>query len=698
MRRFQHIGISVGLGLLLVFLALSQAWAYSTGVSEQPALLPLPQKLVWNDGDFSLNIPYVLQYDGDKKDLAYREIMDILRNNGNREEESVAVGRHNRRFIQVSLSKEIPGLKNHSEEGYLLNVSKDSVSLRAATSEGLFRGVQTLRQLVVSENGKSFIAGCQIVDWPAFRIRGFMQDVGRNFMPVSLLKEQIDVMSAYKFNVFHLHLTDNEGWRLESKKFPQLNSPSSMSRWKGKYYTQKEFIDLVDYCNRRYITLIPEFDVPGHCEAFRKAFAIDSMSDLRVKPIMTDLLNELCGLVSCDKMPYIHLGTDEVWHNFEKPAPGLLAALIYRLHQLGRQVIVWRPGIGIPGDSTSITQLWSSTGKPRKGHRYIDSRLNYLNHLDALGGISQLYFDRICQSAHGDSPRMGGILCCWNDNNVQKPSDILSQNPVYPGMLTYSETSWKGQSLDFGTRYLAKLPPHDSNAFLLFQKFEERLIQHRDRYFKGKPFPYVKQTDVDWRMIGPFDNGGDLTKRFPVEDSLKASYHYKGKDFCWSDSVYSGTIFIRHFFGYPSYFQANKGTVYAETNIWSPQRQSVGFWIGFFDWSRSGGRRGGPLPNQGLWLKTHPIAWVNKRVIPAPKWNNPGLRAKSAEIPFTDENYYYRSPTFIMLKKGWNHVLLKVPEDGSSWKWMFTFIPVKVTKEGVREVTGLKFCAKLMNN
>jgi hypothetical protein len=511
-----------------------------------------------------------------------------------------------------------------------------------------------------------------------------MQDVGRNFMSLPMLKEQIDVMTAYKYNTFHLHLTDNPGWRLESKKYPQLNAAFAMTRRPGKYYSQEDFLELINYCNDRFITLIPELDIPGHCEAFRKAFAIDSMSDARVKPILLDLIDELCSLVPKDKMPLIHLGTDEVWTKNERPASGLLDALVERVKQNGREVIVWRPGQQIDTDKTSITQLWSSNGRPKEGHRYLDSRLNYLNHLDPFASVVQLYFDRICGTSHGDSLRLGGILCCWNDNNVDDEYDILRQNPVYLGMLTYSETSWKGQPVDFGEQFLAKLPPPENPLFQEFQEFENRLVQHRDRYFSGKPFPYVKQTGISWEIYGPVGE--------TESDDLQKSEFQKQKNNKQSiGPVYGGTIHISHFFGFPSWISEKQGTVFARTKIWSPVDQQLGCWIGFHDWSRSGGRRGGPFPQQGQWHNTDPKVWLNRKLIEPPVWENPGLPEKTDEIPFTDENYFFRQPTAIFLKKGWNEVLLKVPQGGTSWKWMFTFVPVKLANGQVKEVEGLKF-------
>ncbi|MCY1721195.1 family 20 glycosylhydrolase [Prolixibacteraceae bacterium Z1-6] len=645
------------INIVIIFVVLQ---FFSCGKSNRynPALIPFPQHLSWNEQTFNLK------------------------------DSSTA-------FVQ-RLVPQIVGVPYNEKEAYQLAVTTDSLILEATTEKGLYRGLQTIKQLSYSIRGNRYLAGCTILDWPAFKVRGFMQDVGRNYQSITMLKEQIDVLAAYKFNVFHFHVTENPGWRLESKIYPQLNSPESMTRQKGKFYTQEDFKELVAYCREREITLIPEFDVPGHSAAFRKALGFETMSDPRVQTVLIDLVDELCSLAPAEVMPYIHLGTDEVWHSYEKPAPTLLPALLERVTQYhGRELIVWRPGQHIEGDSVSITQLWSSNGHPKPGHRYLDCRLNYLNHLDPLSGITQLYFDRINGAAHGDSLRLGGILCCWNDNNVNDEYDILRHNPVYPGILTYSETSWTGQKEDFGENYLAKLPEKGSGLFNEFSAFEDRMIQHRDKYFAGKPFSYIKQTNMEWKILGPIANNDDVDARFSVEDTLQETYQIDTASYSWQGPFVGGTIQLTHYFGYPSYFSREEGTYYAYTQIWSSKEQTVGAWIGFHDWSRSGGRRGGPFPHDGEWHNTHPKAWLNGELIAAPKWNNPGLAGNSEEIPFTDENYFFRKSNSIHLKKGWNEVLLKIPVKNDTWKRMFTFVPVQDNNGTIKEVEGLKFSAEI---
>lgn len=580
----------------------------------------------------------------------------------------------------------------HGVDGaYELKIDKQ-VIISAASSAGIFYGLQTLKQLILQEGSDLKIAECTIHDWPAFKIRGYMQDVGRNYQSTVFLKEQMKVLASYKMNVFHMHLTDNPGWRLESLRYPQLQLEEATSRKPGKYYSRDEFVDLVDYCSERHITIIPEFDIPGHTAAFRKALDIKSMNSPKVQNILIDLIDELCELVPAEKMPYIHLGTDEVWHKEEKVDKDFLKPLIDRIHFHGREMVGWHPGIVVPGDERSVKQLWTGQSVPLEGHTFIDSRANYLNHMDPFSGIYRLFYQQPCRQSHGDKLALGGILCCWHDNRVDDERSIIRQNPVYSGIVTYSEAVWTGKEKSYGQKYWANLPQQGTPEYVTYIDFEERLVTHRDLYFKDQPFPYVKNAHIPWKIIGPFDHKGELSKSFPVEEEIKNEYEFNGKIHTWNDTIlYGGTVHLRHFFNFPSPINEKDGTVYALTYVWSGKAQEVGFWIGFHGWSRSGGRRGGPAPQLGQWHTTNPKIWVNDNEIEPPHWKQPGLAKNTPEIPFVDEDYFYRDPSKGQLKKGWNQILLKVPHGGSSWKWMFTCVPVQVSPDGVREVEDLKF-------
>lgn len=178
-------------------------------------------------------------------------------------------------------------------------------------TRGFYYGMKTLEQLLLRRGGTTTIAACDIVDWPDFEIRGFMNDVGRNYMPLPLIARELDSMAQLKLNVYHFHFTENPGWRLESKIYPELNAPENYTRMPGKFYTQKEFKQLVEYCRLRNILLIPEMDMPGHSQMFRKALNV-KMSDEKATKALVALIKELCSLVPKEKMPIIHIGTDEV--------------------------------------------------------------------------------------------------------------------------------------------------------------------------------------------------------------------------------------------------------------------------------------------------------------------------------------------------------------------------------------------------
>ncbi|MCK0135450.1 family 20 glycosylhydrolase [Arenibacter sp. S6351L] len=585
--------------------------------------------------------------------------------------------------IEINQDKK---LKN--QEGYTLKIDK-KITIAAPTLKGAYYGLHTLGQLI-RENGSQWtLPQLDINDWPAFKIRGFMHDTGRNFQSLDQLKEQLDILAQYKLNIFHWHLTDNPGWRLESKLYPEIQSDKTFSRDAGLYYTQEDFKEILAYCKERQITVIPEFDIPGHTDAFRKAFGIKSMMDQRVLPILLDLFDELTGLADADEMPYIHIGTDEVRNEAEYVEDELILAIMDYLKNKDREIIVWKEGIVIPEDSTSINQLWAQF-EGREGHRFIDSRSNYINHLDPLAGMARLYFQQPCRQPSGDSLALGGILCVWPDNNVAEERDILKQNPIYPSIVFYSDAIWKGREKNY-PEFWAKIPKKDTKEFKMFKNFEQKVLTHRDLFFKDKEFPYVEQTVAFWKVIGPFDHKGNFSASFPVEEELAPSYSVDSKVYTWDDSPVGATVHLKHFFGFPAITDTKSGTYYAYTKIYSPNTREQAFWIGFHGWSRAGGRRGGPVPNLGQWHTTQPKIWVNDQEILPPIWQQPGLGVNTDEIPFLDEDYFYRKPTIIKLNKGWNTVLLKVPHGGNSWKWMYTCIPVTIVGNNVGEAKDLIF-------
>jgi beta-L-N-acetylhexosaminidase len=178
--------------------------------------------------------------------------------------------------------------KVQGDEAYRLTVNNKQITIAASTPAGVFYGIQTLRKsLPVQTNGADItLPAVDIADAPRFGYRGMMLDCGRHFFPVSFVKKFIDILAMHNMNVFHWHLTEDQGWRLEIKSHPELTAKSSMrsgtvighnatvddSIPHGGFYTQQEARDIVEYARQRHITVIPEIDMPGHTLAALAAY------------------------------------------------------------------------------------------------------------------------------------------------------------------------------------------------------------------------------------------------------------------------------------------------------------------------------------------------------------------------------------------------------------------------------------------
>ena len=587
-------------------------------------------------------------------------------------------------------------------EGYRLSAKAKGVTVEAAAAPGWWHGLQTLAQLTTRVNDVTCLAQAEIKDWPAFPIRGTMNDTGRNYMPLSMLKEIVDVLSRYKMNVYHWHLTDNHGWRLESKIHPQVNDPASFDRMPGKYYTQAEFREFVEYCRVRHVTVIPELDMPGHTASFRRALKVEKMDDPKVTKILCDLIRELASLAPAEVMPYLHIGTDEA-RGHEKVSAATLAEYFATVRECQRRAIRWSPGM--QGDSNAIQQTWTNrTRPPVKGGEYIDSQENYLNHFDPFEMVSTLFFRKNCPHLH--SKGLGGILCSWPDMPMKDSRQHFSQTPHFPALVVYSEALWSDARNKDWIEFYSNLPPLGHEQWAVFREFENRFLAHRDLYFQGKEFPYVKQTDLVWRTLGPIPHGGKTESNFGIlTGDTRSIVEVDGKSYAWSEEIRSGaTMVFRHYTDQPTFAnpvwgkqQVVESTYFARTYIHSDREQSVPFWISAQWWELSNFQVGMNQP--GEWHFSHPVFWVNGEKIEAPNWAVPSRKPNyHSTESFVDENYHFRSPTMIPLRQGWNEVLIKSPHVKGMRRWMFTFVPV-LHEPGkplavVREFPGLRFAVK----
>jgi len=228
--------------------------------------------------------------------------------------------------------------KELGEEGYELNITEEMVELKANKPAGIFYGIQTIRQLLPArvesgntEQGPWKLPTGTIRDYPVYGYRGAMLDVARHFFSVDEVKTYIDRLALYKMNVLHLHLSDDQGWRIEIKSWPKLTEfggKTEVGGGIGGFYTQEEYKDIVKYAQDRFITIIPEIDMPGHTNAALASYpelnvpgkkaelytgvevgfsTLDTHKELTYK-FVNDVFRELAAITPG---PYIHIGGDE---------------------------------------------------------------------------------------------------------------------------------------------------------------------------------------------------------------------------------------------------------------------------------------------------------------------------------------------------------------------------------------------------
>ncbi|MGM9738068.1 MAG: beta-N-acetylhexosaminidase [Candidatus Cryptobacteroides sp.] len=322
------------------------------------SIVPAPEKYIRKQGEFKVNAQtrILLRNSSEELRSAAEFFTGLFADAAGYDLQVVTDGGVSRNVIECVVS---PDLKN--DESYRLTVRPSKITITGKTAAGIFYGFQTLRQLLPPEiegkaadnsNVRWSIPSVDIDDTPAYSYRGIMLDVSRHFFTVEEVKRNIDLMAFHKLNVLHWHLTDDQGWRIEIRKYPKLTSVGGFRdktiighardipyKWDtdryGGYYTQEEIRDIVQYAAKRFITVIPEIEMPGHSVAALAAYPEFSCSggpfevegrwgvfyDVyctkeKTFKFLEDVLDEVMELFPSE---YIHIGGDEVpkrrWHN-----------------------------------------------------------------------------------------------------------------------------------------------------------------------------------------------------------------------------------------------------------------------------------------------------------------------------------------------------------------------------------------------
>jgi len=413
-------------------------------------------------------------------------------------------------------------LGDFGAEGYGLSVTPKGVTIRANTPEGAFRATATLRQLLPPEiesdkpvAGKAWSIPCVTIgDEPRFAWRGLMLDSGRQYQSVAFIKRYIDLLAALKMNVFHWHLTENDGWRIEVKKYPRLTSVGSKvaaGPEQHGFYTQDEIREIVAYAAARFVTVVPEIDIPGHSLA-----ALKSYPELTCKGKMpkvaaghspylycagrpetyTFLENVLAEVCELFPSTFIHIGGDEAPKREWDACPRCQAAIkthkLKNSHELqihftnriaeflaskGRRAICWGDVVTHPGGALRkdlVIQWWNFrrhktkglTAGVQGGHDVICSP-NYYTYLNfpvspwSKYAASRTFDLRTAYEGNDFAPKsltaaqrkhiLGVQACLWTDHHVKQ---AMIDERVFPRIFALTEHMWhKGKLAPFDEFY-----------------------------------------------------------------------------------------------------------------------------------------------------------------------------------------------------------------------------------------------------
>jgi hexosaminidase len=434
-----------------------------------------------------------------------------------------------------------PGM---SDEGYQLSVQTDRIEIKAKQPQGLFYGVETLRQLLPADvesptamPARWSVPVVEIEDSPRFRYRGAHLDVSRHFFPVAFVKKFLDLMALYKLNTFHWHLTDDQGWRIEIKKYPKL---TEVGGWRketlighsrdvpqkfdgqryGGFYTQTEIRDVVDYARRRFITIVPEIEMPGHSTAALAAYPelacnkgpfevgtawgiFDDIYCPREKTFrfLEDVLSEVIELFPG---PYLHIGGDEVpkarWKDSREVQQlmkrehlkdeGEVQSYFMRrigtfLRSKGKRFIGWDEILegGLAPDATVMSWRGFEGGiaAAQQGHDVImtPEAYTYFDHYQdgdieadtvSIGGntsIEKVYaFEPVPDSfaASEAAHVIGAQANIWTE---YISTAARAEYMVFPRLLALSEVLWSPKAAKNWTDFAERLPPHFARLRLL---------------------------------------------------------------------------------------------------------------------------------------------------------------------------------------------------------------------------------------
>jgi len=443
-------------------------------------LMPQPANLSSTSGSLVLTPQFhaaITRFDNSRLDAAVLRAMQQLRQKTNLplslEKPSAEPGS----TLTIVVQRAGQAIQSIDEdESYSLAVTPSGATLEAATVVGAMRGLATLVQLVQPMGGNYVLPAVSIQDSPRFAWRGLMVDCGRHFEPVEVLKRTLDGMAAVKLNVFHWHLTEDQGFRIESKLYPKLTGVASH----GLFYTQDDAREIVRYARARGIRVVPEFEMPGHSTAWQFAYpALASgtpPSEMRrefgISPYAMDPTREetyrvitrfLGEMATIFPDPYVHIGGDETPAPDWKTSPRILAFM--KAHQLKdsaalqayfntrvlkilthlhKHMLGWDEILNPALPKDVIIQSWRGEASLAKGAQEgFQGILSAPYYLDAMKSAGTHYLADPLPSSSPLTPEqrkliLGGEVCMWGEQLDARTID----SRIWPRTAAIAERFW----------------------------------------------------------------------------------------------------------------------------------------------------------------------------------------------------------------------------------------------------------------
>lgn len=464
-----------------------------------PALIPLPTAVAWHDGSFQITPATAVEGRGDAALTAAYLAREL----------GLKQYRHTSSRIRLVL---VPAAKVPGAEAYHLRAEGNQVLIEASDLRGLFYGVQTLRQLVVTQNGSRSIPDVEIYDAPRFQWRGLLIDLGRHFFGKDVLFKVIDEMAAYKLNVLKLHLTDYEGWRLEIPAYPKLTEVGSLVDGKPQYLTRTDVHEIVQYAAARHIMVVPEIEMPSHAGAAARSypefFNTDGSAFDPANPKTYDFIRGVLAEVARQfPAPYLDFAGDEVgedtWKGMAdveqlKAEQGLKSTtdveayfghkVVGIIESLGKRPVAWDEQVDARAPKSVVIQWWRRdrpdvlTTAVNEGHDLV------------ISPADELYFD------YHQGPGEPGAPWEGNKGGPQSIAKMLAWEPV-PDSFTPDESARVlGIEACVWTEFIAT-----------------------ERYLQFMTFPrLLALAEIAWRPKGPRDEKEFEERLAPHIETLRA--------------------------------------------------------------------------------------------------------------------------------------------------------------------------------